>query len=222
MFVILFFITIVLAILNWLAAIKDWKILDYITKPATMVALIAWMVFEVHVSGPLVLFTLGFFFSMIGDICLMLPREQFIGGLVAFLLGHVCYIVGFNFQAPPINVVTLFMVAGVVLVAWAVIRPLRAGLLAKGQKPLLQPVQIYAGVISLMLLSALVTLERSDWDTTAAILASLGAASFFLSDTLLAWNRFVTPISQASLKVRVTYHLGQILIALGAAVQFMK
>ncbi len=222
MFVILIFAAIIFAILNWLAAMKDWKILDYITKPATMLALIAWMVFEVHVSGPLVLFTLGFFFSMIGDICLMLPREQFIGGLVAFLLGHVCYIIGFNFQAPPITLVTLLMVVVVVLIAWAVIRPLRAGLLAKKQKLLLQPVQIYAGVISLMLLSALVTLVRPNWDTTAAVFASLGAASFFLSDTLLAWNRFVNPISQASLKVRVTYHLGQILIALGVAVQFMK
>jgi uncharacterized membrane protein YhhN len=54
------------------------------------------------------------------------------------------------------------------------------------------------------------------------VLACLGAASFFMSDTLLAWNKFVTPISKGSLKVMVTYHLGQILIALGAATQFMK
>jgi uncharacterized membrane protein YhhN len=222
MFAILIFLAIVLAILNWLAVMKGWKILEYVTKPATMVALIAWMLFEVHVSGPLILFTLGLFFSLIGDICLMLPREQFIGGLVAFLLGHVCYIVGFNFQAPPVTSVTLVMVVGVALIAWLVIRPLRAGLLAKGQKPLLQPVQVYAGVISLMLLSALVTLVRPNWDTTAAVLACLGAASFFLSDTLLAWNRFVNPVSKASLKVMVTYHLGQILIALGAATQYMK
>lgn len=222
MFVMLIFITIILAILNWLAAEKDWKLLDYITKPATMLALIAWMVFEVHISGPLILFTLGFFSSMVGDVCLMLPREQFICGLVAFLIAHVCYIIGFNFQPPPITVVTLLMIAGVALIAWAVIRPLRTGLLAKGQKTLVLPVQVYAGAISLMLLSALMTLVRPNWDTTAALLACLGAASFFLSDTLLAWNRFVTPIARAALKVRVTYHVGQILIALGVAVQFMK
>jgi uncharacterized membrane protein YhhN len=222
MFVVFIYITLGLAFLNWLAAEKDWKILDYITKPATMLALIAWMVFEVRISGPLIFFTLGLFFSMIGDVCLMLPREQFIAGLVAFLLGHVCYIIGFNFQAPPITFVTLAMLVGVALIAWLVIRPLRAGLLAKGQKSLLQPVQIYAGVISLMLLSALVTLARPQWDITPAALASLGAAFFFLSDTMLAWNRFVSPISKAALKVRVTYHLGQILIAIGAATQFMK
>jgi uncharacterized membrane protein YhhN len=187
-----------------------------------MLVLIAWMALEVGISGPLIFFTLGLFFSLIGDVCLMLPGEQFIAGLVAFLIGHVCYIIGFNFETPPITVITIAMVIVVALIAWAVIRPLRAGLLAKGQKELLQPVQIYAGVISLMLLSALVTLVRPEWDNTAAILACLGAASFFLSDTILAWNRFVVPISRASLKVMITYHLGQILISLGAAMQFMK
>jgi alkenylglycerophosphocholine hydrolase len=222
MFSLLIFIAFGLAILNWVAVYKGWKILIYITKPGTMLALIAWMIFSVGVSGPLILFTLGLFFSMIGDICLMLPREQFIAGLVAFLLGHVCYIIGFNFEAPPITVVTIGMLVGVALIAFFVIRPLRAGLLAKGQKALLQPVQIYAVVISLMLLSALVTLVRPEWEKTAAAFACLGAALFYLSDTMIAWNRFVRPLSNERLKVMVTYHLGQILIALGAATQFMK
>jgi len=47
-------------------------------------------------------------------------------------------------------------------------------------------------------------------------------AVFFLSDSMLAWNRFVTPISYGRLKVIITYHLGQILIALGRPMQFMK
>ena len=222
MFAYLIFIAIALAILNWVAVEKGWKTLVYITKPATMLALIAWMVFEVRISGPLIFFTLGLFFSMVGDVCLMMPREQFIAGLVAFLLGHVCYIIGFNYEIPPITAVTIAMAVGVAIIALIVIRPLRAGLLAKGHKELLQPVQVYAGVISLMLLSALVTLVRPEWDKTAAIFACLGAVSFFLSDTMLAWNRFVSPFSRASLKVMITYHLGQILIALGAATQFMK
>jgi uncharacterized membrane protein YhhN len=222
MFVGLMFATIILAILNWWVAEKDWKVLVYITKPAVMLALIAWMVFEVGVSGPLFLFTLGFFFSLIGDICLMLPREQFIGGLVAFLIAHVCYIIGFNFQAPPVTAVTLVMVAVVAVIAVLVFRPLRAGLLAKGHKSMLPPVQIYTGVISLMFLSAMVTLVRPNWGMTSAVLVSLGALSFFLSDTMIAWNRFVAPLRHVSLKVMMTYHLGQILIALGVAIQFMK
>ncbi len=222
MFSLLLFIAIGFAILNWVAEDRKWKLLVYIAKPGTMLALIAWMVFEVGVSGPLIFFTLGLFFSLIGDVCLMLPREQFIAGLVAFLLGHVSYIIGFNFKFPPVNLVTAVMLVGVALIALMIIRPLRASLLTKGDKSLLMPVQIYAGVISVMLLSALITLIRPDWDKTAAIIACIGAAFFFVSDSILAWNKFVAPVSNNRLKVMVTYHLGQILIALGAATQFMK
>lgn len=219
---ILLSIAVLLAILNWLSVEKKWKNLVYFTKPATILALIAWMVLEVGVSGPLIFFTLGLVFSMIGDVLLMLPREQFIGGLVAFLIGHVCYIIGFNFKAPPVSFITFVMVVCVARIAWRIIRPLCAALLAKGQKALMLPVQIYAGVISLMLLSALITIARPEWDSLPALFASMGAGAFFLSDTLLAWNKFITPISKASIKVIVTYHVGQILIALGAALQFAQ
>ncbi len=222
MFGIFLFVAIAFAILNWIAEAKNIKILIYIAKPATMLALIAWMVFEVGLSGPLIFFTLGLCFSLAGDVFLMLPRDLFIAGLVAFLIAHVCYIVGFNYKVPPITVISLIMVIIVFVVAILVIRPLRTGLLSKGQQALLLPVQIYAGVISLMLLSALVTLVRPDWDKTAAILVCVGAAFFYLSDTLIAWNKFVKPVSRDRLKVMVTYHVGQVLIALGAALQFMK
>ncbi len=37
------------------------------------------------------LIALGLFFSLMGDILLMLPRDHFVQGLVSFLLAHVCY-----------------------------------------------------------------------------------------------------------------------------------
>jgi hypothetical protein len=55
-----------------------------------------------------------------------------------------------------------------------------------------------------MLLSALITLARPEWDTTAAILASVLGRLVLLSDTMLAWNRFVTLLGIP--KVIITYH----------------
>ena len=49
-----------------------------------------------------------------------------------------------------------------------------------------------------MLLSALLTLAADTWQAGAAILVSAGALLFFLSDTLLAWNKFVTPFRMGS------------------------
>jgi len=43
---------------------------------------------------------------------------------------------------------------------------------------------------------------------------------FFISETFNAWIRFVNPLPYGRLRVMVTYHLGQILIALGALLHF--
>jgi uncharacterized membrane protein YhhN len=60
------------------------------------------------------------------------------------------------------------------------------------------------------------TWTRSGWQVQAALAVSLGAVLFFISDSILAWDRFVNPLSNARLKNMVTYHLGQIGIILGA------
>ena len=49
-----------------------------------------------------------------------------------------------------------------------------------------------------------------------AALIALGAILFFTSDALLAWNRFVAPIARGKMLVIVAYHLGQMLLILGA------
>jgi hypothetical protein len=71
-----------------------------------------------------------------------------------------------------------------------------------------------------MLLSALLTLFRPDWASTPAYLVSLGAFLFYLSDIILAWNKFVAPIKNSRILNIGLYHLGQIAIVVGVAMQF--
>ena len=87
-----------LAILNWIAADRQIKALEYVTKPATMLALLWWIGSSVGFGGSMVWFSLGVVFCLAGDVFLMVPRDMFIFGLVAFLLGHICYSVGLNNQ----------------------------------------------------------------------------------------------------------------------------
>jgi uncharacterized membrane protein YhhN len=91
------------------------------------------------------------------------------------------------------------------------------GMAAKGRGRLRGPVAIYAAVISLMAVSALTTLARPYWLGLSATLAAIGAVLFFVSDGLLAWNRFVAPVRRGNLLVIVTYHLGQMAIIAGVA-----
>jgi alkenylglycerophosphocholine/alkenylglycerophosphoethanolamine hydrolase len=209
-------IVLILAILNWIAAERKLKPLEYVTKPATMLALLWWMWSSVGLGGSMLWFTLGAVFCLAGDVFLMIPRDMFIFGLLAFLLGHICYTVGFNDLAPFINLwgLVLILILGIYL--WWLYPKITAGLVAKGKNELKIPILIYSLVISMMVYSALMTWTRSGWSTSAAICASLGAILFFTSDSVLAWDRFVNPLSHARLQVMMTYHLGQFGIILGA------
>jgi uncharacterized membrane protein YhhN len=148
----------------------------------------------------------------------MVPKDMFIFGLLSFLVGHVCYILGLNNIAPYINLWGGFLV--ILLGAYLVwLYPkLAGGLNEKAKTALKIPVLIYSLVISLMVYSALMTWTRPGWSSVAALLVSLGAVLFFASDSMLAWDRFLKPLSHARLRVMLTYHLGQIGIIVGALI----
>lgn len=219
---------VVLAIIDWIAADKKWKLVEYFAKPATMLAILWWVWQTTGLSGSMIWFSLGAIFCLAGDIFLMIPRNLFIFGLLAFLMGHIFYILGLNSVPPLINIVGLALL--VVLEKWLAIisiillaayliwyyPKLAGGLVEKGNNRLKVPVLIYALVISLMVYSALMTWYREDWPSNAAIAVSLGAVLFFASDSMLAWDRFLRPLSHARLRVMLTYHLGQIGIIMGA------
>jgi uncharacterized membrane protein YhhN len=209
-------IVLILAILDWIAADKKWKFLEYVTKPATMLALLGWIWQSSGWGGSMLWFTLGAIFCLSGDVFLMLPMDMFIFGLLAFLVGHVCYLVGLNNIAPYINLWGGCLIVLLGFYLWWLYPKLAGGLSSKGKTSLKIPVLIYSIVISLMVYSALMTWLRPDWSTVAALSVSIGALLFYTSDSMLAWDRFLNPLSHARLKVMVAYHFGQIGIILGA------
>jgi len=215
------FLALIIAILDWIAVARKWKRIEYFAKPATMLALLAWLGVNNGFQGSMLWFALGLLFSLGGDIFLMLPREQFIPGLVSFLIAHICYLIGFNSANPVYNAASLILLVVVMFTGYLVYRRVALGLQASGQSKLKLPVLVYSIVISLMLFSALSTLIQPDWRIYAAVFASSGALLFFISDTTLALNKFVSPIPNARVITMVTYHLGQILIVLGAALRFL-
>lgn len=219
-------LALVIAVVDWVAVAKDWKRVEYFAKPGVMVALLAWLWTIGGLGGQLGWFAAGLLLSMAGDIFLMLPREQFIAGLVSFLLAHIAYLVGLNETLPPINLASVAIMLLIGLAGGNLFKRINQGLKSRGLEKLAPPVLLYSIVISLMLFSALITLVRPEdqaggWMPGPAILVSAGALLFFLSDSFLAWNKFVEPLPYGRLRVIITYHLGQGLIALGAALHFL-
>ena len=111
----LIWVALLFAALDWAAVARGWKVLSYIAKPAVMVCLIAWLGVNGGWSGVLLWFTAGLIFSLAGDIFLMLPKERFVAGLVAFLLAHLAYIIGLNTHPLPVNIASLL----VLIAGWA-------------------------------------------------------------------------------------------------------
>jgi uncharacterized membrane protein YhhN len=195
------------AIGDWIAKARSRTRLEYLCKPATLVALIAAAGLldpgaDAHTRR--VWFVAALICSLTGDVLLMLPEDLFVPGLAAFLVGHLCYLVGFWTRVP--SVIALVVSAAVVVV---VVAPLAHRILSSintsidrvaAPKSLRIAVASYIAVISAMLATAL---------ATGNVVAAAGAVLFVTSDSLIAWDRFVRPVRWAPVAIMVTYHLGQ-------------
>jgi uncharacterized membrane protein YhhN len=144
--------------------------------------------------------------SMLGDIFLMLPRDLFVAGLASFLLAHVAYVVGLRLHGGS-SAEWALAALGVVVVDSVLARPILVAVRC-GHRDLIGPVVAYMVVISAMVSAAA---------ATGVALAMVGAALFFTSDTLIAWNRFVRTRRWMPLAIIVTYHLGQTGLVLSLA-----
>jgi uncharacterized membrane protein YhhN len=166
-----------------------------VAKPATLVLLIgvaATLVPEDETRR--LWFLAALVCSLAGDVFLMLPRNLFVAGLASFLAGHVAFVLGFGpAEAWP-------WIIGVAVVAAAVGTPIVRALLASAAQELIGPVVASMAVFSVMVACAIGTRDR---------VAIAGAALFMLSDSLIAWNRFVRPLAWAPVTIMVTYHLAQ-------------
>ncbi|MGQ0832196.1 MAG: lysoplasmalogenase [Microthrixaceae bacterium] len=194
-------LTLVVAAGDWHAVFHRLTALEYVCKPLTMVVLIATAVaLDVDQPAVRVWFVVALVFCLLGDVFLMLPSDKFVFGLASFLIGHLAYIVGM--QVDGVVATRLAVGAVLVLVVVVVVGTQIVGGVRRGSEPeLTGPVLAYMTVISVMVMSAIGTGHPA---------AILGAGSFFASDALIAWNRFLRETRHARLAIMVTYHLAQI------------
>jgi uncharacterized membrane protein YhhN len=220
----LLWVTLLTAGINWLAVGMKWQKIEYAAKPATLIVLLGWLWQISGFEGPTLWFGLGLLCSLAGDIFLMLPQKKFVQGVVSFGFAQILYIIGLNPTFPPINLGTLILLVLIFITIHQVSGVLVDRIASSGLREKSKLVVAYICVLSGMLLSALITLVRpdSDWLNLHALMVSAGALLFVYSDVLIAWNRYVTPVSKRDLKVIIPYQLGQIGLVVGAALHFMS
>lgn len=197
----------VFAATDWLAVADRLDRLEYVAKPAAMLALVAVaLTLSPHLEARRWAFVVALVFSLAGDVFLMLPSDRFVAGLTSFFIAHVAYIVGLRIGASELR--PLVVSAIPVAVVAAILGGRIIGSLRERHPNLVGPVAAYVGVIAVMVASALATGEPY---------AALGALLFMASDSLNAWRRFVVPLGWAPVAVMVTYHLGQGLLVVSLA-----
>jgi len=147
---------------------------------------------------------------------LKLPVPPFIVGLVSFLLGHVAFILAFyrdggNSLLPVHGVVLYLYAAGIVYVIMAF------GNIRADDIVLKVGVVVYSLVIATMCHRSMSLSLDAYPGLESTFYATAGSLTFLLSDSLLAYNRFVAPFPLARVCVLATYFLSLGLIASSAA-----
>jgi uncharacterized membrane protein YhhN len=143
--------------------------------------------------------------SLAGDVLLMLPSDQFVPGLLSFLVAHTFYIAAFRTR--PSGLLSTWF--GLACLAFGSIM---LWLLFPFLGDMKLPVLIYLIVVLLMAWQALTRWAMNRNGRT--LLAALGASLFVVSDSMIAMNRFYARFSLAGLLIMLTYFLAQWLIAM--------
>lgn len=149
------------------------------------------------------LIIIGLIFSTIGDATL----RWFVVGLTAFLISHLFYIGAFkrvaSFNLPK----SLSLIALIPVGIWMGIKLVQS-LTSQDESFLIIPVLLYIVIILTMCFVAILT---------GNAFAIIGSILFVISDSILAWNMFVSSISFSGVYVMITYYSAQFFIATSMA-----
>ena len=182
-----------------------WLLLHQIAKPLTtlLILLAVWQVVPALSPRYRLLVMIGVVLSLVGDVLLMPPWDQFVPGLIAFLVAHLFFITAFAPGAS--NASRIAALAIYAVVAAVNLHFLLPGLPSDLKLP------VIAYVVVLVLMASLAgarawTLRRDPALGRSALWAGIGGALFVLSDSLLAWNRFGGGVPMSSLLVLSSYY----------------
>lgn len=191
------------ALLRTQGALDAWTLLHWAGKP-TATCVVLWLAWRHAAKVDSRLhrgIVAGLVFSLLGDVLLMASPRLFVGGLLAFLAAHLCYLRAFTgdtrlFAQPAALAGLLAIGSGILAVLW------------NGLEPALKaPVVVYMLVLVAMAAQAIARAKEHPGRSTRA--AAIGALLFVVSDAVLAIDRFRAPIPLASLWVLGTYWSAQ-------------
>lgn len=190
--------------------ILDIYWLRMITKPIPVLLMAMYLLMQPGAGRFKWLIIIGLLLGMTGDILLEYSPDAFLPGLIAFLLGHIFYIIAFtsDSQAPAWVAAIFIYLFGLAMYSFLEIGDL-------GTMSL--PVLVYIIIITTMVWRALARYHAPGVPQTSAQAGAIGAILFLISDSLLAITMFIFKLPFAGVAVIISYWLGQLGVTLAAA-----
>jgi uncharacterized membrane protein YhhN len=181
-----------------------------IFKPLTLILIILIaIIFPTIDLKYKIIIVSGLLFSLLGDTYLIYPEKYFKKGLIAFLLGHICYIIAFIVSSG--THFTLYIFFPITIIGFLYLRSIMP---YSGKMKI--PIIIYVIIIAIMGWAAMERLNSLH--TVGSLIAVLGAVLFMISDGVLALNKFKKPFYSAELIILATYFSAQWLLAVSVIV----
>lgn len=216
-------IALVLAALNWVIGVIRLEFIDKITKPAVMIALLAfiWNLRAGFIlNGKVNWLLFAIIFSLLGELVQILPGDRFIPKLFALILANVAYILVLASGLPPLNLASAAIIVIIAITIYQIYPHISNGLKNLGQQTLKIPILTHLASISLMSIFALFTLVSNSWENYRSLLVSAGSLSLLISSIWLIWDRVVRPLQFGRLRVTTSFHLAHCLLCLGFLMTF--
>ncbi|KAJ2781058.1 hypothetical protein H4R18_003105 [Coemansia javaensis] len=171
-----------------------WQQAKWVLKPAVTL-LIAWPTRGGAAPGVFI----GQLLSAAGDVCLLFPDDVgFVPGLASFLAAHIAYAA--SFRAP-------------LRLSWglAPLAAFAAAMAASLWPAVARDHPLVQGGVALYIAAIVSMTYRASLTRDPTLVA--GALLFCVSDSILAWAKFVHPYPWCELGVMSTYYAAQLCIA---------
>lgn len=195
------------ALIYFVALLAELHALQVLTKAIPVLLMAAWL--RPWRTQDTRLIANGLILSAFGDLFLEISPRFFMAGLLAFLTAHLAYLAAFLRRSRSLAIGYAAPVGAFGGVTFLMLSPYLGALSGA--------VIVYILVICTMMWRAWAQLTDPGVERSAAWPAALGATSFAISDTLVAYNRFIAPVLALKLLLMVLYWTGQWGIAASAA-----
>lgn len=208
-------IFIAVTLIQLMAMIEGWLSITFFSKPMIVLSLAGYYLASIPHRSPVMIRAL--FFCWAGDVLLLFVERNevfFMMGLFAFLIGHLLYILAYRTHQsgdPEKGLLTTQKIrysfpiilagTGLIVILFPTLGDLKL------------PVLVYAIVLIVMTMTALFRYGRTNTDSFWLVF--VGAVLFMVSDSILAMNRFYSPIPFGEFLIMLTYSAAQFLIVKG-------